>query len=242
MIMVTSSAIVSAQSGSVGINTPDPTEMLDVNGIGRMRILPENGTSNAIYTQPDGTKSVLQNQPFKAVKTIVADHNGVLGFINGMPGQGPIIIAGADGRDAIVTSYTVSARNGLIQNTPALTSKSFTLSKRSLVTFSFSISTHDIVTYNGTSLTDSTTKRIGAELHLNNTDLIKSGIPFTNTGNHYADGYFYINGNRTIVLNPGNYTVDLVGNVFSYDGDNIGLRATFGATTSDQLDIIAVPF
>ncbi|MGC5743981.1 hypothetical protein [Chryseobacterium sp. NFX27] len=69
----------------VGINTPAPTEMLDVNGIERVRELPKHNTSNAIFTKPDGTKSETKDQAFTATKTLVADANGVLGYLEGLP-------------------------------------------------------------------------------------------------------------------------------------------------------------
>ncbi len=101
---------------------------------------------------------------------------------------------------------------------------------------------HNVVTQKGNSLLDGTSKRIGAELRLNNVAFIKAGFPFTNSGNKYSDGYFYLNGSRMLVLDAGSYTVDLVGSVFAYSGDNTGVAATFGATSYDQLDIIASSF
>ncbi|MFP3541343.1 hypothetical protein, partial [Pseudomonas sp. SIMBA_044] len=50
--------------GNVAINTSPPTERLDVNGNTRLRVLPLNGTANAIYTQSGGGASATQNQTF----------------------------------------------------------------------------------------------------------------------------------------------------------------------------------
>ena len=72
----------------VGIKTDVPTEVLDVNGIERVRELPKHQMANAIFTKPDGTKSGNKDQTFIATKTIVADANGVLGFVDGLPGGG----------------------------------------------------------------------------------------------------------------------------------------------------------
>ncbi|MGC5744000.1 hypothetical protein [Chryseobacterium sp. NFX27] len=223
----------------VGVNTSNPTETLDINGLERIRVLPADGSLNAIYTKSDGTKSLNKDQPFRAVKTLVADDNGVVGSINWIPAQIPIILGGVDGIDVVTTASTISAVNGESTTTPVLATKTFTLSKKSIVTFSYNISASNILRYNGGDLYDGTSKRVGAKLILNSTDLINSGIPFTNSGQKYAFGVFYLNGNRSIVLNEGTYTVNLVGNVFAYQGDTVGIRATFGATPTDQLDILA---
>src|SRR5690606_40738669 len=70
--------------GQVGVNTQEPTEILDVNGTMRVRDLPENGETNAIYTQPNGERSENKDQTFTATRTVVADNNGVLGYIEGL--------------------------------------------------------------------------------------------------------------------------------------------------------------
>ncbi|MBB4807387.1 hypothetical protein HNP38_002691 [Chryseobacterium defluvii] len=74
-----------AANGNVGINTQTPTEKLDNNGITRLRNLPQNGATNAIYTQSGGTASATQNQTFTGTRTVVADANGVLGYVTGLP-------------------------------------------------------------------------------------------------------------------------------------------------------------
>ncbi|TZF93512.1 hypothetical protein FW781_17615 [Chryseobacterium panacisoli] len=93
--------------GQVGINTGIPTEVLDVNGIERIRELPKHQMANAIFTKPDGTKSVNKDQTFTAVKTVVADANGVLGYLDGLPKSGtdPGLPVG----EAITRIYTVPA-------------------------------------------------------------------------------------------------------------------------------------
>ncbi|MBP2617898.1 hypothetical protein [Chryseobacterium jejuense] len=230
-----------AQSNSVGVSTSTPTETLDINGTERIRELPVDGTSNVIYTKPDGTRSINKDQSFKALKTLVADANGVLGSVNWMPSQPFQVISGADGLDAVPITSTISAVNGELTTTPVLATKTFTLSKKSMVTFSYNISASDIGKASGGTLLDGTSKKVGAKLILNSKDIIDSGIPFTNSGNNYAFGLFYLNGNRSIILKEGTYTVNLVGNVFCHTADSNGIRATFGATSTDQFDIIAIP-
>ncbi|PWN68845.1 hypothetical protein C1631_012220 [Chryseobacterium phosphatilyticum] len=70
----------------VGIKTINPSEMLDVNGIERIRELPRHQMNNSIFTKPDGSRSNNQDQTFIATRTLVADANGVLGYIDGLPG------------------------------------------------------------------------------------------------------------------------------------------------------------
>ena len=71
--------------GQVGVKTDVSTEVLDINGIERVRELPKHQMANAIFTKPDGTKSTVKDQTFTAVKTVVADANGVLGYLDGLP-------------------------------------------------------------------------------------------------------------------------------------------------------------
>ena len=71
--------------GNVGINTFIPTEKLDNNGITRLRTLPLNGATNATNTTSGGDLSSSQNQTFTATKTLVADANGVIGYVSGLP-------------------------------------------------------------------------------------------------------------------------------------------------------------
>jgi len=71
--------------GNIAINVTVPTEKLDVSGNTRLRSLPLNGSTNAIFTDLGGSPSPTQNQTFTATRTVVADANGVLGYTNGLP-------------------------------------------------------------------------------------------------------------------------------------------------------------
>ncbi|MFP3592758.1 hypothetical protein [Chryseobacterium sp. SIMBA_038] len=100
--------------GNVAINTSPPTERLDVNGNTRLRVLPLNGTANAIYTQSGGGASATQNQTFTATRTVVADANGVLGYVTGLPttagsGSGTINIGETLSRVYTVPAATANA-------------------------------------------------------------------------------------------------------------------------------------
>ncbi|KFE97199.1 hypothetical protein IX39_20605 [Chryseobacterium formosense] len=72
-------------AGNIGIGKTAPTEKLEVAGAVRINSLPANGALNAIYTQSNGLASSAQNQTFTATRTVVADANGVLGSITGVP-------------------------------------------------------------------------------------------------------------------------------------------------------------
>lgn len=102
------------------------SEVLDVNGTTRLRTLPNDGATNAIYTQTNGTTSATKNQTFTATKTVVADANGVLGVVNGtLLNTGswfqktlPTTLASANGQN-IYTNGSVSI--GGINSTGTLT-------------------------------------------------------------------------------------------------------------------------
>lgn len=69
----------------VGVETQDPTESLDVNGVARIRSLPVNGSINTIHTTSAGTGSTGgQDQPYNAVSILGTDNNGVLGIIGSL--------------------------------------------------------------------------------------------------------------------------------------------------------------
>lgn len=89
MILVLNGSFLFSQTGKVGINSPTPTETLHVNGTERVGNLPLNGATNAIYTKADGTVSTAKDQTFKATRTVVADANGVLGVVSGLPNTTP---------------------------------------------------------------------------------------------------------------------------------------------------------
>lgn len=78
-------ALTILRDGKTGFNTSSPTERIDNNGITRLRTLPLNGTTNAINTTSAGGASTTQNQTFTATRTVVADANGVLGSVAGLP-------------------------------------------------------------------------------------------------------------------------------------------------------------
>lgn len=99
--------------GNIGINQNTPTERLDNNGITRLRVLPLNGATNAIFTNPSGlTASATQNQTFTATRTVVADANGVLGYINGLGAET------TSGSSKVIVSTSVPGTQNINGNNP----------------------------------------------------------------------------------------------------------------------------
>lgn len=65
---------LNAQTGKVGINTTTPQEILDINGTARVRDLPVDGATNALYNGA-ATKATT----FTATAPVLIDANGNLG-------------------------------------------------------------------------------------------------------------------------------------------------------------------
>lgn len=82
LIVLLFGVYAAAQTGKVGINTATPTEIFHVNGTARIESLPVSGTGN-IY---NGTST--QNVTFTGTQTVVADNNGNLGVVSGLPSNG----------------------------------------------------------------------------------------------------------------------------------------------------------
>ncbi|GEM53502.1 hypothetical protein [Empedobacter brevis] len=106
--------------GNVGVNTSDPTEKFDNSGITRLRVLPQNGATNAINTTSDGDISSAQDQTFTASRTVVADVNGVLGTVSGIPSDAGsskvLVIANAPGTQNIGGQFIPNAAIGQFTN------------------------------------------------------------------------------------------------------------------------------
>lgn len=240
-----SNALTVLKNGNVGIITTTPTEKFDNSGNTRLRNLPLNGTTNSIYTTAAGTSSPTQNQTFSATRTIVADANGVLGTLPFI--VQPVLISGGDGVDAIMTPQISKSKT----TTPGQSSETitygdvlmktinFTLTTKSLVNISYTLSARNIKQFDTTSpISDGTSKMIGSYIKINDTNGAWNTIPFSNTGNFYANGAIGLSGSQQIVLPAGNHTIKLYGDTFAYDSNGISVQ--FGSTR-DFLDIIATP-
>lgn len=138
-------------TGNVGIATNAPTETLHVNGITRLQGLPQNGAANAIYTTSGGTASATQNQTFTATRTVVADANGVLGYVTGVPtGTTRVVVsAGAIGNQNIGNANMLLSNypNEYIDTYNAFASNVFTVPSGMSGLYSFSMQSahaHDV--------------------------------------------------------------------------------------------------
>lgn len=108
------------EQGMVSVNSKNPSESFDVTGTVRLRNLPINGASNAIYTNSGGTTTVpasvttvpiAPTQTFTATRSVVADNNGVLGYVDGLPGSYNNI-ASKNGM-LLSTDYTILATGNI---------------------------------------------------------------------------------------------------------------------------------
>jgi len=138
-------------TGNVGVATIAPTETFHVNGITRLQGLPQNGATNAIYTTSGGTASATQNQTFTATRTVVADANGVLGYVTGVPtGSTRVVVsASAQGNQNIGNVNLVPANypNESIDTFNAYASNVFTVPTGMSGLYSFSMQSahfHDV--------------------------------------------------------------------------------------------------
>ncbi|MCS4304061.1 hypothetical protein [Chryseobacterium sp. BIGb0232] len=232
-------------TGNLGINTinetqNNPTEKLDVNGNVRIRTLPLNGSADVLFTNPDGTRNESKSQPFFATKTVVADNNGILGALKGVPAV-TTMYAGGDNNDALGETITTIGAHNYKEAKADLTKRTFTLTKKSIVTFSHSTSAShfakDAGQYAGYGLEDVYAKLIQVNVRLysgSTTDtpyfskamILRSSMSYTNGKLGGVWGTFYIDGTRSVVLEPGIYTAVLEGYVYAADED--GIRVDFG--------------
>lgn len=85
--------IIISSNGNVNFGSFDgATEKLEIlEGNFRIRFLPIHLATNAIYTTPLGGRSLTKNQTFTATRTVVADNNGVFGYVDGLPSIEPVI-------------------------------------------------------------------------------------------------------------------------------------------------------
>ena len=156
-------------TGNIGINTIAPTEKFDNNGITRLRTLPLNGATNAINTNSSGNLSASQNQTFTATKTLVADANGVVGAITGVP-----LTTEVDG--IVGNEVTDATTNGGLTRAGA-----GTLASPYTLGLSAGGTTGNVMTWNGTSWASA------ASANIYSTDGSLSNDRTLNTNNHYLN-------------------------------------------------------
>lgn len=75
-----SAGLAHAQEGKVGVNTETPKETLEVKGTAKVSELPISGSVNAIYNG-----NAKKTETFTGTRTVVANDDGVLGYVDGLP-------------------------------------------------------------------------------------------------------------------------------------------------------------
>lgn len=256
--LILSLFVSSLTFAQVGIGTNDPKATLDVVG------KPTVPTSLDAVIPPRISKSNL------GAKTYTADQNGALVFVDLVDPSTAIQVSdvfdkgyhyfdGTNNRwyavtnyikaigattgtmnDAIPTEKTISSTN-LNLVTTTLSVRSFTLTRKSIVSFESVVTVHGLYNASGASLTDGRLKILGSnfrfttfESTLSSKIIRLNSTPITNSADPYSTGTFRLNGSKKLILEPGDYVVELQGSVFAADPN--GIRASFG-TSNDTFDI-----
>lgn len=269
IICLVSSSLFYSQ---IGINTTNPSAMVDIVSLGN------TGTTKALKVSNSNTKEILTvldngntginvSNPKSQMHTSGSVRMTGLG-VNNIDSKAlttdtsgnittrstmlllPQVLAGANGADAISVSQTLSSINGAASYTNGLLVRTFTISQTSLVVLSYQLGVGNIVNKSGSNLTDGTSKQIGARLTWKslpsstpftvNDVLYTDAISFMNSSVNYTKEFFYPRGSVSVTLTPGTYSVELKGYVYAYDNLQ-GIKATFGGSAYDRLDVIATP-
>lgn len=216
-------------NGNLGINTTTPTAILHTDGTVRHENLPTNNNNiNFVTTDNSGNVALRQG-------------NSLF----------PIFASGGGKADAIST-VTVNATAGTLGLVNLITPISVNITKRSLVNINFTV-TYNIstTTPSGNPPTD-TNKLIGAVLSMptaaagsgfsNNDILDITSFPYrAKAAGSDLTGLYFLNGSRSLLLTPGNYTFLLRSFLSVNNDDTSGFRVIYGQGPNDVLDIVVTP-
>lgn len=157
----------------------------------------------------------------------------------------PQIITGANTGNAYTgNGITLQSSNGSAASQSMIT-KTFTLLHRSMVSISFSVPVSQFVAANGGVITDGLARLYTTNIYMSGGNLPSNWIftrganSYTTAGSGSMNGVFQLSSTRSVVLEAGTYTADMVVGVSS--NNSAGVRATFGLQTDTVFDIIAVP-
>ncbi|SEG32978.1 hypothetical protein SAMN05421847_2053 [Halpernia humi] len=215
-------------NGNLGINAPVPTAILHTDGTVRHENLPTNNNNiNFLTTDNSGNVALRQGSSLF-----------------------PTFASGGGKADAIST-VTVDATIGNPGLVNLITPISVNLTKRSLVNINYT------VTYNISTITPSgnpptaTNKFIGVILSMptaaagsgfsNNDILDITSFPYKAKVGNDLTGLYFLNGSRSLLLTPGNYTFLLKSYLSVNSDDTSGFRVIYGQGSNDVLDIVVTP-
>lgn len=211
-----------AQIGNVGIDTTSPTERLDI-GSGNVRIRDINANNGDSTTD----------------KLVVADGNGVLKTVT----KQSSLLQGGTFTDQITTTQRATSANG-VNDIVDMMSKTFIVSKVSIVTFSYQLS-WNIPSLPG--LNEPGLKKVGSYLSftglpsgssLSTVPFAYQSIPLNVTSDLGIAGFNVFSSSHTLQLTPGTYTVTLRGEFRNPTTTNRSID--FGGGGTDFLTITAI--
>ncbi len=132
----------------------------------------------------------------------------------------------------------IRSRNGTNERQDII-SRTFSISRPSIVYVTFSVPVSYISSYNGGLLTDGASKLLAVNVwgkgpnDTQETIVLRSSLPFTNHGNFYVAGAFQLNGSRTVFLpDAGTYTIRMEAFIFAADSN--GVSADFCEYNADN--------
>lgn len=265
LIAIVALFATTATFAQVGIGTTDPKASLDVVG------------EPTVTTSLDGVIPPRISKADLGAKTYTAEQNGALVFVDEVNASAANQVSevfdkgyhyfdapndrwyavtnytkpiggGTSGtvNDAITTPQTIQS-SGNTASEEILTTRTFTLTRKSLVNFESLVTAGALKNAAGNNLEDGKIKLMRTmfrftifESAASTLVLFNTTTPVTNsaTGGGYAAGFYRLAGSKKLILEPGNYTVNLIGGVFAADADGISL--TFGGGV-DVFDIFATP-
>ncbi|MCW3160831.1 hypothetical protein [Chryseobacterium oryctis] len=219
-----SNALTILKNGNIGTDLAiAPTERLDI-GSGNVRIRGINANTGA-----------------SGDKYVVADANGVLKTVT----KQTALLVGGDLSDALLSTSTITAPSGGNTFTSnVLGTYTLNITQKSLVSFSYDVS----YSWSPLSTIDNgaprmaatymqfTAKPASSTIALN-TAFANQRLPITASTNVGAPGYYFHSTSARLVLEPGSYTVELRGGLYSPSGP---ATLTFGGT-QDNITIVADP-